>query len=226
LSTSIHRLRRPCAGNQSLAEPLGPAERIAMIEAAAAKLEELFSILQISHRADQHMRDTPQRVARMYVDEVFSGRFAAPPRLTDFEPSPAPPADVGLLVTGPIEVRSTCAHHMMPIYGQAWIGVLPAPGGNLIGLSKYDRVVNHFANRLQVQEELVNQIGHFLMDETKPRGLAVRISAVHMCKTHRGVKASHQSRMVSSVYFGDLRADPALKAEFLRECSTLECHGR
>ena len=80
-------------------------------------------------------------------------------------------------VAGSNEVRSTCAHHLMPIVGQAFIGVLPSPDGKIIGLSKYDRIVHYFAARLQIQEELVAQIGKYIMDVTKPRGLAVRISA-------------------------------------------------
>ena len=219
MSTSIHRLRLPCACNDSLSEPLSTNERAVMVEAAAAKLEELFAILQISHRTDQHMRDTPRRVAKMFVEEVFVGRYTAPPRLTDFD---SHPGTGGLIVTGPIEVRSTCAHHMMPIYGHAYIGVLPGAEGKIIGLSKYDRIVDHFASRLQVQEELVGQIGQYLMEHTAPRALAVRISAVHMCKTHRGVRAPHRSRMVSTAYYGEMDTDQSLKAEFLQECQTLE----
>jgi len=219
MSTSIHRLRLPCACNDSLIDPLTTSERAVMVDAAAVKLEELFAILQISHRTDQHMRETPRRVAKMFVEEVFSGRYTAPPRLTDFDSSPG---TGGLIVTGPIEVRSTCAHHMMPIYGHAYIGVLPGAGGKIIGLSKYDRIVDHFASRLQVQEELVGQIGQYLMEHTAPRALGVRISAVHMCKTHRGVRATHRSRMVSTAYFGEMESDPVLKGEFLQECQALE----
>jgi GTP cyclohydrolase I len=219
MSISIHRLRRPGACNAALAEPLTAAERAVMIDAAAGKLEELFAVLHIAHRTDQHMRDTPRRVAKMFVEEVFAGRYSAPPALTDFD---AGEEVGGLIVTGPLEVRSTCAHHMMPIYGQAYIGVLPGPDGKIIGLSKYDRVVDHFASRLQVQEELVGQIGAYLMEQTAPRALAVRISAVHMCKTHRGVRAPHRSRMVTTACFGDMLTDPALKAEFLAECQALE----
>ncbi len=193
-----------------------------MIRAASAKLEELFDIFQIDHRNDHNTRDTPKRVAKMYVEEIMRGRFCAPPEITEFDNT------LGfndLIVTGPIELRSTCAHHLMPVYGQAFIGVLPDRDGRIIGLSKYDRVVDYFASRLQIQEELVRQIGSYLVEKTAPRGLAVRISAVHMCKTQRGVRSTHQSRMVSSSYWGALADDPALKAEFLQECQGLERAG-
>lgn len=221
-ASTIHHLRRGRLGNQGVSVPLDPAERAAMIGAAATKLEELFDILQIDHRQDHNTRDTPSRVSKMFVDEIMRGRYSSPPEITDFEN--AEQYDQ-LIVTGPIDVRSTCAHHLMPFYGRAYIGILPAPNGRIIGLSKYDRVVDFFASRLQIQEELVKQIGDFLVEKTAPSGFAVRISAVHMCKTQRGVRASHRGRMVSSAYWGALAEDQALKSEFLQECIGLERAG-
>ena len=219
MSTSIHRLRPPSRANEGVNGPLDTSERAAMIGAAATKFEELFDILQVDHRNDHNTRDTPRRVAKMFVEEIMHGRYCEPPELTAFENAAGFDQ---LIVTGPIDVRSTCAHHLMPFYGHAFVGILPARDGKIIGLSKYDRVVNHFASRLQIQEELVNQIGEFLMEKTAPCGLAVRVSAVHMCKTQRGVRASHRGRMVSTSYWGTLAVDPGLKAEFLQECIGLE----
>jgi GTP cyclohydrolase IA len=147
------------------------------------------------------------------------GRYEAPPRITEFENAQGFDQ---LIVTGPVDLRSTCAHHLMPIYGNAYIGVLPSAEGKIIGLSKYDRIVDYFASRLQIQEELVKQIGQHIVDLTAPRGLAVRISAVHMCKTHRGVRAGHNSRMVNTAYYGEIATDPQLKSQFLQECIALE----
>ncbi len=110
----------------------------------------------------------------------------------------------------------------MPIFGHAVIGIVPARDGRIIGLSKYDRIVDHFSARLQIQEELVKQIERFVVEATQPAGLAVRISAVHMCKSHRGVRATRSSRMVNTSYYGTLREDPTLRAEFLQECAILE----
>ncbi|QFU14845.1 GTP cyclohydrolase I [Microvirga thermotolerans] len=205
--------------NEALSEPLGEAERSAMIAAAAKKVEELFDVLRIDHRNDHNTRETPMRVAKMFVEEILEGRYTAPPRITEFDNVQAYDQ---LIVTGPIEVRSMCAHHLMPIYGHAYIGILPAADGKIIGLSKYDRIVEHFAARLQIQEEMVKQIGQYILDMTRPRGLAVRISAVHMCKTQRGVRASRRSRMVNTYYWGDLSTDAELKREFIDECTTLD----
>jgi GTP cyclohydrolase I len=213
-------LARLC--NEALGQPLTEAEREAMMAAAAQKVEELFDILRVDHRNDHNTRETPQRVAKMYVEEILAGRFTAPPKITEFDNAQAYDQ---LIVTGPIEVRSMCAHHMMPIYGAAYIGILPSADGKIIGLSKYDRIVEYFASRLQIQEELVKQIGHYIMDMTSPRGLAVRISAVHMCKTQRGVRASHRSRMVNTYYWGEMASDAALKGEFVQECTTLDRAG-
>ena len=211
------RTARLC--NEPLDMAMTAAEQALMKMAAAQKIAELFDILRIDHCNDHNTRETPQRVAKMLVEETLSGRFNGPPAITDFE-------NVGrcdqMIVTGPIELRSTCAHHMMPIYGNAIIGILPAADGKIIGLSKYDRIVHHFGARLQIQEELVRQIGDFIMAQTQPRGLAVRVSAVHMCKTHRGVRASHASRMVNCEYYGDMLGDRAQRAEFLQECALLE----
>ena len=221
-SSTIHRLRPARLGNQGVEIPLDSAERAAMVGAATVKLAELFDILQIDHSNDHNTRDTPRRISKMFVEEIMRGRYSGPPEITEFEN--AEHFDQ-LIVTGPIDVRSTCAHHMMPFYGRAYIGIMPAPDGCIVGLSKYDRVVDYFASRLQSQEELVKQIGDFLVQKTAPTGLAVRISAVHMCKTHRGVKASHRGRMVSSAYWGALGEDSALKSEFLQECHGLERGG-
>jgi GTP cyclohydrolase I len=202
-----------------LDEPMAEADRTAMIAAAAQKVEELFDILRIDHRNDHNTRDTPRRVAKMYVEEILQGRYTAPPAITEFDNAQAYDQ---LIVTGPIEVRSMCAHHLMPIYGEAVIGILPAADGKIIGLSKYDRIVEYFASRLQIQEEMVKQIGQYIMDMTKPRGLAVRISAVHMCKTQRGVRASRRSRLVNTYYWGEMAGKAELKSEFLQECVSLD----
>jgi GTP cyclohydrolase I len=211
------KLARLC--NQGLDQPLEDGEREAMIAAAAQKVEELFDVLRIDHRNDHNTRETPQRVAKMFVEEILQGRYTAPPRITEFDNAQAYDQ---LIVTGPLEIRSMCAHHLMPIYGHAVIGILPAADGKIIGLSKYDRIVEYFASRLQIQEELVKQIGQYIMDATKPRGLAVRVSAVHMCKTQRGVRASRRSRMVNTYYWGEMAKDAGLKSEFLQECVALD----
>lgn len=218
MSQNVCRLPASRLSNEAVGV-LSPAEKAQMIETAAKKLEELFDVLQLDTKNDHNMQETPQRVARMLVEDLMYGRYSAPPAITEFENVERYDQ---LLVTGPIEVRSTCAHHLMPIVGQAFIGVLPSADGKIIGLSKYDRIVHYFAARLQIQEELVAQIGKFIMDTTQPRGLAIRISAMHLCRTHRGVRAGTDSRMVNSAFYGEFLTDSNLKASFLQEALALE----
>jgi GTP cyclohydrolase IA len=218
MSSNVSRLPASRLCNEAVGV-LDPAEKAQMIESAARKLEELFAILQLDTRNDHNMQETPIRVARMLVEDLMYGRYNAPPAVTEFENVERYDQ---LLVTGPIEVRSTCAHHLMPIVGQAFIGVLPSPDGKIIGLSKYDRVVHYFSARLQIQEELVAQIGKFIVEATQPRGLAIRISAAHLCRTHRGVRASLDSRMINSAFYGEFLTDSNLKAAFLQEALALD----
>lgn len=219
MSLNVRTFRRPMLANAALDMPLGGTEKDCMIESAALKLGELFDILQIDHRHDHNTRDTPRRVARMYVEELLAGRFDPPPVITEFENAQR---FKGLIVTGPIDLKSTCAHHLMPIYGSVIIGILPSEDGRIIGLSKYDRVVAHYAARFQIQEELTKQIGDYLIEKTAPLGLSVRLNAVHMCKAHRGVHASHNSRMITTVHYGAMETNDAARAEFLAECANLE----
>ncbi len=223
VSQPLFRIKSARLCNEAIDGYMDDTEQQAMMAAAARKVEELFDVLQIDHRNDHNTRDTPKRVAKMFVQEMLRGRYNAPPDITDSDNADG---YSGLIVTGPIEVRSTCAHHLMPIYGEAYIGILPSPDGRIIGLSKYDRIVDYFSARFQIQEELVQQIGKFIMEKTNPRGLAVRISAVHMCKTQRGIRATHRGRMVNAAYFGDLLSDGALRQEFMQECAIIETHQR
>jgi GTP cyclohydrolase I len=219
MNAKVHQLNIQPLGNETVGMPLSASDKHNMAAAVAKKVEELFDVLRIDYRADHNTRDTPSRVAKMLVHETLSGRYNSLPAITEFE-------NVArydeLIVVGPIDVRSTCAHHLMPIYGSAFIGVLPQKDGKIIGLSKYDRIVDHFAARLQIQEELVMQIANYIDEVSRPRGLAVRISAVHMCRTHRGVRAGHESRMVNSAFLGELRENVEMKSQFLLECQGLE----
>ena len=219
----FRRIKSARLCNEAIDGYMDPVVQQAMIDAAARKCDELFDILHSDYHNDHNTRGTPKRVAKMYVQELLRGRYNEPPEITDFDNANG---YAGLIVTGPIEVRSTCAHHLMPIYGEAYIGILPSADGRIIGLSKYDRIVDYFCARFQIQDELVQQIGQFIMEKTQPRGLAVRISAVHMCKTQRGIRAPHRGRMVNSAFFGDMETDSALRQEFMQECAIIDRHQR
>src|SRR5262245_537145 len=146
MTTNVHRLNVARLCNESVEGFKDKAERAIMMAQAAKKLEELFDVLHIDHRNDHNTRDTPRRVAKMFVEEILHGRYGEPPQITEFDNVERFDQ---LIVTGPIEVRSMCAHHLMPIVGSAYIGVLPSPDGKIIGLSKYEPIVAAFASRLQ-----------------------------------------------------------------------------
>lgn len=169
----------------------------------------LLEALRIDWRADPNTQETPSRVARMLVDEVFRGRYYPVPKLTCF-PNTAKLDE--LYTVGPIQIRSACSHHLVPVIGQAWVGVIP--GDKLIGLSKFTRLADWVMSRPQIQEESVVQYADAIEAAIAPRGLAVVVKASHMCMTWRGVRDAG-TEMTTSVVRGLLLTEPAVKAEFM-----------
>jgi len=170
--------------------------------------QKVLESLKIDTENDHNTQETAKRVAKMMVREVFAGRYEPKPRITSF---PNATAYDELYLTGPIKIRSTCAHHFQPIVGNAWVGVFP--GKNVIGLSKFNRLVDWIASRPQIQEEMTVQIADIIEQETQAEGVAVVVKAEHMCLTHRGVK-EHESDMTTSVVRGSLRNEESQKREF------------
>jgi GTP cyclohydrolase I len=172
------------------------------------QFQKVLDALLIDTVHDHNTNETAKRVAKMLVREVFAGRYEPKPRITSF---PNANQYDQLYLTGPIKIRSTCAHHFQPIVGNAWIGVFP--GKEVIGLSKFNRLVDWIASRPQIQEEMTVQIADLIEEETKAEGIAVVVKAEHMCLTHRGVK-EHESDMTTSIVRGSLREIESQKREF------------
>jgi GTP cyclohydrolase I len=170
----------------------------------------ILDALGIDRSIDHNTEGTAKRVAKMFVDELFAGRYQPRPRITDF---PNAGNLDELYVTGPITVRSMCSHHFVPIHGRAWIGVLPSE--KVIGLSKFNRLVQWIAARPQIQEEMTVQIADEIEAAIAPRGVAVIVKATHHCMISRGVKEHSDAVMTTSVMRGRMRDNPALRAEFL-----------
>ena len=147
----------------------------------------------------------------MYLNEVFHGRYAPAPAVTEF-PNAASLNE--LMIVGPITVRSACSHHFCPIMGRVWVGVMPNQHSNLIGLSKYARLIDWVMSRPQIQEEAISQVAQLLMDIVKPDGLAIVMEADHFCMHWRGVKDTG-AKMINSAMRGSFLRDPALRREFL-----------
>ncbi len=197
--------------NDNIAEFIEPGERDLLLKEVEGKVQSLLESLVIDLEADHNTRATGRRVAKMYVNEVFGGRYAPLPALTEF---PNDKRLNELMIMGPITVRSCCSHHLCPIMGKLWIGVMPNENSNLIGLSKYTRVAEWIMCRPQIQEESVVQLADLLERKMQPDGLAVIMEADHFCMQWRGVK-DMDSKMTSSVMRGSFLKDPSLRREFL-----------
>ncbi len=177
----------------------------------AAKIDEVLRALVIDTESDHNTQDTARRVAKMYLLEVFAGRYVAQPPVTEF---PNVRHLNELMIVGPITVRSACSHHLCPIIGQVWVGVMPNEHTALIGLSKYARLVEWVMTRPQIQEEAITQLAELLQNKMQPDGLAIVMTADHYCMQWRGVK-DMDSQMTNSVMRGSFLKDPDLRREFL-----------
>lgn len=173
--------------------------------------QNLLEALVIDTENDHNTKETARRMAKMFVNELFRGRYTPMPNLTAF---PNEKHFDQLIVSGPIQVKSMCAHHFMPFVGQAWIGVLPEPDGMLLGLSKYARLTDWIFRRPTIQEESTEQLAAKLFEAIKPRGLAVVVRAQHFCECMRGAEEPN-CLAVTTVLKGCFLDDPKAKAEFL-----------
>ena len=202
--------------NDTIFAYLDPGD-VKLIECEVAEaFEDVLKALVINTTDDHNTKATAQRVAKMFVHEIFRGRYYPPPEVTSF---PNAKQYDQIYMTGPITINSTCAHHFQPITGQAYVGVFP--GKRVVGLSKFNRIVDWIASRPQIQEEMTEQIADMVEKETEAQGVAVVIKAEHFCMTARGVK-EHESEMMTSVVRGMFRDEPATKAEFFSLLSNMK----
>jgi GTP cyclohydrolase I len=156
---------------------------------------------------------TPNRVARMF-SELTSGYHIDPVKLingaiftVDYDE---------MVVVKDIDFYSMCEHHMLPFYGRAHVAYLP--DGKVVGLSKIPRIVEMFARRLQIQEQMTAQIANFIQDTLNPQGVAVVVEGAHMCAMMRGVKKAN-TKMTTSKMLGVFRENEKTRAEFLAHIS-------
>ena len=197
--------------NDNIAEFIEPGELEELTKEVAAKMAGVLESLVIDVQHDHNTQDTARRVAKMYVNEVFRGRYVPIPKVTEF---PNASHLNELMIMGPVTVRSACSHHLCPIMGRLWIGVMPNKQSNLIGLSKYSRLVEWIMTRPQIQEEAVLQLADILEKCVNPDGVAVVMEADHFCMHWRGVK-DNASKMTNSVMRGVFLDNGALRREFL-----------
>ena len=207
----IQRARQRFHANDNIAAFLEPGDLDALLDEVEGKMKGVLESLVIDTESDHNTQDTARRVAKMYLTEVFRGRYVAAPQVTEF---PNAERLNELMIVGPISVRSACSHHFCPIMGRLWIGLMPNEHSNLIGLSKYSRLAEWVMSRPQIQEEAITQMAELLMRKVSPDGLAVVMEADHFCMHWRGVKDA-ETRMINSVMRGSFLKDAALRREFL-----------
>lgn len=203
--------KRRFHANDNIAAFLEPGDLDTLLREVEGKVKALLDSLVIDTENDHNTQDTARRVAKMYLTEVFRGRYTSAPPLTEF---PNAEGLNELMIVGPIKVRSACSHHFCPIMGRLWIGLMPNEHSNLIGLSKYSRLAEWVMSRPQIQEEAIAQLAELLMSKVRPDGLAVVMEADHFCMHWRGVK-DDETMMVNSVMRGSFLKDHTLRSEFL-----------
>ena len=197
--------------NDNISDFIEPGELETLLDEVEEKMQGVLDSMVIDTEHDHNTRATARRVAKMYLNEVFRGRYVGQPAITEF-----PNAEHlnELMIVGPITVRSACSHHLCPVIGKIWVGVLPNKNTNVIGLSKYARLVDWIMGRPQIQEEAIIQLADLIMEKTRPDGLAVVMEASHFCMSWRGVREM-DSKMLNSVMRGAFLTNSELRREFL-----------
>ena len=203
--------------NDNISEFIDAGELVLLQMEVEEAMQSVLDSLVIDTDNDHNTQETAKRVAKMFVNETFGGRYVPQPRVTSFP-------NMGyksLYTTGPISIRSTCAHHFQNIVGKCWVGILPED--EVIGLSKFNRIVHHIAERPQIQEEMTTQIANELVKYAKTPNVAVIVKAEHHCMTHRGVK-EHESDMTTAIMLGAFDSHESLKKEFYDICLSMKGH--
>lgn len=180
-------------------------EKIDKIEAA---FKDIMKALELD-LTDDSLEETPHRVAKMYVNELYKGLdYSHFPKCTTIQNK----MDAGMVIERNIKVMSGCEHHFVTIDGMATVAYIPKH--KVLGLSKLNRIVNFFSRRPQVQERLTNQIWHTLNYILETDDVAVYVDAVHFCVRSRGVEDGCSSTITNKLG-GVFMSDPAVRAEFM-----------
>ena len=191
-------------------KPLKEQEMENMIEEAAEHYGRYMTALGFDWKNDPNSEDTPIRVAKAFVNDLAEGVYSDPPKITAFDNIDKYD---GIVFQGNIKLHSLCSHHHLPFIGNAHVAYLPSVDGKVIGLSKLNRIVEFYARRPQVQENLTMQIhGHIHKECTQNIGVAVMIEANHMCACVRGVK--HDSIMKTAKLSGKFKDTDRAREEF------------
>ena len=194
----------------NISEVLQEGDKEALIEELTPKFESVLDSLVIDRFNDPNSMDTGRRLAKMYINELMSGRYDPMPKATAF-PNDSIESYKGMLVVRS-EIKSMCSHHHQPVSGVAYIGIIAAE--KLIGLSKYTRIAQWCARRGTLQEELNNVIANKIQQATGSPNVGVYLQATHGCCENRGIGA-HSSLTQTTVLRGAFGEDMGTKKEFM-----------
>ena len=209
----INRLQKDGArywAGDNISEYIKQGEKQQLIDEAAVAFESVLDTLVIDRHNDPNSMGTAKRLAKMYYNEIMSGRYEPMPPATAF-PNDSEDRYEGMLVVRS-ELKSMCSHHHQPVAGVAYIGIIAAD--KLIGLSKYTRIAQWCARRGTLQEELATDIAREIMSATASENVGVYIQATHGCCENRGIGA-HSSLTQTTVLKGAFHNDPGCKKEFM-----------
>lgn len=196
--------------NDNISEFISEEEKQLLIQEATKKFEDILDTLIIDRANDPNSRDTGKRMAKMYINELFEGRYTQSPDVTAF-PNEDPVTRYNGLLIARADIKSMCSHHHQPVTGVCYIGLLPST--RVIGLSKYARLAQWYARRGTLQEELTKQIADAIMKHTGSKDVGVIIRATHGCCENRGVMST-DSTTWTSILEGQF-FNPSVKSEFL-----------
>lgn len=211
VNVEIFKMIKKILANENVI--LSEKEKNLMIEKVELLYGKILEELKFDVKNDQQIKETPHRWAKMMVNELLSGCYNPPPKITVFDNTKNYDQ---MVFNGPIKIMSMCSHHFQNFIGQAYIGYIP--GNKVVGISKLSRIVKWFMRRPQIQEELTKQIADYLENILKPKGLAVFFQATHLCMVARGVEESQEAKMQTCDLRGYLK-DHAAKNEFLNMIS-------
>jgi len=195
--------------SDNISQHIQEGEHQPLIEEITEKFEGVLDSLIIDRHTDPNSQGTARRLAKMYINEIMSGRYDPMPNVTAF-PNHVEDGYEGMLVVRS-EIKSMCSHHHQPVSGVAYIGIIAAD--KLIGLSKYTRIAQWCARRGTLQEELCKDIAREIQKATGSNNVGVYIQATHGCCENRGIMA-HSSLTQTTVLEGQFFTDAGTKKEF------------
>ena len=205
----------------NISKYIQPDEYDLLISELTAKFNSVLDSLVIDRENDPNSNGTGKRLAKMYINEIMSGRYDPAPDATSF-PNDGNDRYEGMLVVRS-ELRSVCSHHHQPVNGIAYIGIIAA--NRLIGLSKYTRIAQWCARRGTLQEELCNDIAREIQKATGSENVGVYLRMTHGCCENRGIMA-HDSSTTATVLKGAFYCDSGTKKEFFDTLSLQESNKR